>query len=127
MFRGLQRIGNIVRRMGRAQEHVVLRVEVHAPFQHGVTKGVALAIVTIVLEQKGRHLDRPGLADHLPELARAREQGLTQIQLRDAPDGTPVINAAAPSLCAKLFARLCPPAKSSSATGFTTQQPFIKE
>ena len=31
-----------------------------------------------------------------PELARAREQGISQIQLRDAPDGTPVINAAAP-------------------------------
>jgi len=35
-------------------------------------------------------------ADAWPELQRAREQGLTQIQLRDAPDGTPVINAAAP-------------------------------
>src|SRR5690606_34447353 len=35
-------------------------------------------------------------ADAWPELARARQQGLTQIQLRDAPDGTPVINAAAP-------------------------------
>ncbi|HTM96505.1 MAG TPA: ATP-binding protein [Croceibacterium sp.] len=35
-------------------------------------------------------------ADVWPELRRAREQGLTQIQLRDAPDGTPVINAAAP-------------------------------
>jgi two-component system sensor histidine kinase ChvG len=37
-----------------------------------------------------------GRADAWPELRRAREQGLTQIQLRDAPDGTPVINAAAP-------------------------------
>lgn len=36
------------------------------------------------------------IADGWPELARARQQGLTQIQLRDAPDGTPVINAAAP-------------------------------
>lgn len=35
-------------------------------------------------------------ADAWPELQRAREQSLTQIQLRDAPDGTPVINAAAP-------------------------------
>ena len=35
-------------------------------------------------------------ADAWPELARARQEGLTQIQLRDAPDGTPVINAAAP-------------------------------
>ncbi|MXO60200.1 HAMP domain-containing protein [Altererythrobacter salegens] len=35
-------------------------------------------------------------ADAWPELARARKEGLTQIQLRDAPDGTPVINAAAP-------------------------------
>lgn len=35
-------------------------------------------------------------ADAWPELRRAREQGITQIQLRDAPDGTPVINAAAP-------------------------------
>lgn len=31
-----------------------------------------------------------------PELARAQAVGLSQIQLRDAPDGTPVINAAAP-------------------------------
>lgn len=35
-------------------------------------------------------------ADSWPELARAREEGFSQIQLRDAPDGTPVINAAAP-------------------------------
>jgi two-component system sensor histidine kinase ChvG len=35
-------------------------------------------------------------ADAWPELRRAREQDLTQIQLRDASDGTPVINAAAP-------------------------------
>ena len=35
-------------------------------------------------------------ADAWPELQRAREEGLTQIQLRDAPDGSPVINAAAP-------------------------------
>ena len=35
-------------------------------------------------------------ADSWPELARARKEGLSQIQLRDAPDGTPVINAAAP-------------------------------
>jgi len=35
-------------------------------------------------------------ADSWPELARAREEGISQIQLRDAPDGTPVINAAAP-------------------------------
>ncbi|MFZ1742743.1 MAG: ATP-binding protein [Pontixanthobacter sp.] len=31
-----------------------------------------------------------------PELARSQAEGLSQIQLRDAPDGTPVINAAAP-------------------------------
>jgi len=35
-------------------------------------------------------------AEAWPELARARQQGLTQIELRTAPDGTPVINAAAP-------------------------------
>ncbi|MBD3730435.1 MAG: sensor N-terminal transmembrane domain-containing protein [Sphingomonadales bacterium] len=35
-------------------------------------------------------------ADAWPELRRARSQGLTQIQLRDWSDGTPVINAAAP-------------------------------
>jgi len=35
-------------------------------------------------------------ADNWPELARARQQGQTQIELRTAPDGTPVINAAAP-------------------------------
>ena len=38
----------------------------------------------------------PELRDAWPELVRAREQGLTQIELRKAPDGTPVINAAAP-------------------------------
>ena len=35
-------------------------------------------------------------ADAWPELKRAREENLTQIQLRDASDGTPVINTAAP-------------------------------
>ena len=35
-------------------------------------------------------------ADAWPELVRAREESLTQIVLRDAPDGTHVINAAAP-------------------------------
>jgi len=35
-------------------------------------------------------------ADAWPELARARGQGLTQIELRHAPDRTPVITAAAP-------------------------------
>lgn len=35
-------------------------------------------------------------ADAWPELRRAREEGISQIQLREAPDGTPVINAAAP-------------------------------
>jgi two-component system sensor histidine kinase ChvG len=35
-------------------------------------------------------------ADAWPELVRAREQGLTQIELRRAPDRTPVITAAAP-------------------------------
>jgi len=36
------------------------------------------------------------VADSWPELARAREEGVSQIQLRDAPDGSPVINAAVP-------------------------------
>jgi two-component system sensor histidine kinase ChvG len=35
-------------------------------------------------------------AEDWPELSRAREESLTQIVLRDAPDGTHVINAAAP-------------------------------
>ena len=35
-------------------------------------------------------------AEGWPELARARQQGQTQVELRTAPDGTPVINAAAP-------------------------------
>jgi two-component system sensor histidine kinase ChvG len=35
-------------------------------------------------------------ADVWPELRRAREEHLTQIELREAPDGTPVITAAAP-------------------------------
>ena len=35
-------------------------------------------------------------ADAWPELTRVRQQGLTQIELRRAPDGTPMINAAAP-------------------------------
>lgn len=37
-----------------------------------------------------------GDADAWPELVRAREQGRTQIELRRAPDRTPVITAAAP-------------------------------
>ncbi|MGB7373637.1 ATP-binding protein [Pontixanthobacter sp.] len=36
------------------------------------------------------------IADAWPELVRAREEGVSQIQLRDWPDGTPVITAAAP-------------------------------
>ncbi|WP_347303494.1 stimulus-sensing domain-containing protein [Croceibacterium sp. TMG7-5b_MA50] len=36
------------------------------------------------------------VADAWPEVARARQQGLTQIELRRAPDRTPVITAAAP-------------------------------
>ena len=35
-------------------------------------------------------------ADAWPELKRAREENLTRIQLRDASDGTPVINTATP-------------------------------
>ncbi|MCB2066202.1 MAG: sensor N-terminal transmembrane domain-containing protein [Erythrobacter sp.] len=35
-------------------------------------------------------------ADAWPELSRVRQQGLSQIELRRAPDDTPVINAAAP-------------------------------
>ncbi len=35
-------------------------------------------------------------ADGWPELERARQQGRTQVELRTAPDDTPVINAAAP-------------------------------
>jgi two-component system sensor histidine kinase ChvG len=36
------------------------------------------------------------IADAWPELRRARDENLTRIQLRDASDGTPVINTAAP-------------------------------
>ncbi|MDG6078770.1 HAMP domain-containing protein [Erythrobacter litoralis] len=53
-----------------------------------------------------RVVDAPSLPDYVepprddvadwPELTRAREESLTQIVLRDAPDGTHVINAAAP-------------------------------
>ncbi len=53
-----------------------------------------------------RVVDAPALPDYVepasddvadwPELTRAREESLTQIVLRDAPDGTHVINAAAP-------------------------------
>lgn len=53
-----------------------------------------------------RVVDAPALPDYVdpeaddasawPELVRAREESLTQIVLRDAPDGTHVINAAAP-------------------------------
>ncbi|WP_171033059.1 sensor histidine kinase [Qipengyuania marisflavi] len=39
---------------------------------------------------------QPDNIDQWPELGRAREESLTQIVLRDAPDGTHVINAAAP-------------------------------
>lgn len=36
------------------------------------------------------------IANAWPELVRAREQGVSQIELRSAPDGTPIITAAAP-------------------------------
>lgn len=39
--------------------------------------------------------EEPG-ADAWPELVRARQQGLTQVELRHAPDRSPVITAAAP-------------------------------
>ena len=76
--------------------------------------GYALATVPPTGDEFARTLDRlfdrvvgaPAIPDYIepqsdlaeawPELSRAREENLTQIVLRDAPDGTHVITAAAP-------------------------------
>jgi len=68
------------------------------PFEEDFARMLDRAVDTIVGADPIPDYIEPeeASADSWPELARAREEGLSQIQLRDAPDGTPVINAAAP-------------------------------
>lgn len=68
------------------------------PFSEDFARMLDRAVDTIVGADPIPDYFEPELstADAWPELKRAREEGISQIQLRDAPDGTPVINAAAP-------------------------------
>jgi two-component system sensor histidine kinase ChvG len=67
-------------------------------WQENLARWMDRAVDTIVGADPIPDYNEPGSteADVWPELKRAREENLTQIQLRDAPDGTPVINTAAP-------------------------------
>ncbi len=68
------------------------------PFGERFARGLDRAVDTIVGADPIPDYYEPEdtSADAWPELRQAREEGISQIKLRDAPDGTPVINAAAP-------------------------------
>ncbi|GAA0282320.1 stimulus-sensing domain-containing protein [Alteraurantiacibacter aestuarii] len=68
------------------------------PFWEDVARWTDAALNFAVRAPTPPDYIEPGAQDASawPELVRAKEQGLTQIELRTAPDGTPVINAAAP-------------------------------
>ena len=68
------------------------------PWQEDVARALDRAMDTFVGAEPIPDYVEPQQinADAWPELRRAREEGISQIQLRDAPDGSPVINAAAP-------------------------------
>ena len=80
------------------QPSFVLDVPGDEPFAEDFARALDRGVDTIVGADPIPDYFEPedSSADAWPELRRAREQGVTQIQLRDAPDGTPVINAAAP-------------------------------
>lgn len=69
-----------------------------APFPQDFARGLDRVVDFLVgASAPPDYVEPPGEdASAWPELVRAREQGLTQIELRRAPDRTPVITAAAP-------------------------------
>jgi two-component system, OmpR family, sensor histidine kinase ChvG len=71
---------------------------VAAPWSQDLARGLDRVVGFLVGEQAPPDYVEPAEqdADAWPELVRAREQGRTQIELRRAPDRTPVITAAAP-------------------------------
>ena len=71
---------------------------VTAPFPQDFARGLDRVVDFLVGASQPPDYVEPAEQDAnaWPELVRAREQGLTQIELRRAPDRTPVITAAAP-------------------------------
>jgi two-component system sensor histidine kinase ChvG len=71
---------------------------VAAPFPQDFARGLDRVVDFLVGASAPPDFVEPAEqgANAWPELVRAREQGLTQIELRRAPDRTPVITAAAP-------------------------------
>jgi len=71
---------------------------VAAPWREDFARGMDRVVDFLVGARKAPDYIEPDEqdADAWPELALAREQGRTQIELRRAPDRTPVITAAAP-------------------------------
>jgi two-component system sensor histidine kinase ChvG len=76
----------------------VLGDPVAAPWPQDFARGMDLVVDFLVGANAPPDYVEPDNpdADAWPELVRAREQGRTQIELRRAPDRTPVITAAAP-------------------------------
>ncbi|HWK42186.1 MAG TPA: ATP-binding protein [Croceibacterium sp.] len=76
----------------------VLADPVAAPFPQDFARGLDRVVDFLVGARQPPDFEEPEEQDASawPELVRAREQGLTQIELRRAPDRTPVITAAAP-------------------------------
>lgn len=81
-----------------AQPSFALEDPVAAPWPQDVARGLDRAVDFIVGADSPPAYTEPAdqSATAWPELVRAREQGRTQIELRQAPDRTPVITAAAP-------------------------------
>lgn len=81
-----------------AQPSFELADPVAAPFPQDFARGLDRAVDFLVGAPSPPAYLEPTEegASAWPELVRAREQGLTQIELRRAPDRTPVITAAAP-------------------------------
>jgi len=71
---------------------------VAAPWPQDLARGMDRVVDFVVGARSVPDYVEPGEqdAEAWPELVRAREQGRTQIELRRAPDRTPVITAAAP-------------------------------
>ena len=81
-----------------AEPSFTLQDPVAAPWEQDFARALDGAVDFLVGAQAPPDYVEPAEqgADAWPELVVAREQGLTQIELRRAPDRTPVITAAAP-------------------------------